>query len=223
MMISKPISLALMMISLVAPACSFTFSAVGKQNGVPSIVNAKNQRQQVTDLNMSSSSSSSMSDLPLGRRDIIKKAGSAFIFASVVSSSSPAQAKSKDKEPVALSTVRASFQAVRDELSVGYLELGELIAKEDYEAIMTFTQEYDLEFRKAKMGKARKFLTSKEDKERAVSLCNAVTFDLIGMNKGCRPGQRNMDQVRKYYGELKQDIETFLEMEKLVDESQYVA
>ena len=49
---------------------------------------------------------------------------------------------------------------------------------------MEFTKEYDLEFRKAKMVKTRKFLTSKEDKEKGVMLRNVVTFDLIGMNKG---------------------------------------
>ena len=88
---------------------------------------------------------------------------------------------------------------------------------------MEFTKEYDLEFRKAKMVKARKFLTSKEDKEKGVMLCNAVTFDLIGMNKGCRVGQRNMDQVRKYYDELKIDVQSFLDLEKSIDVSEYIS
>ena len=143
-----------------------------------------------------------------------------LIFSSVLSSSNTAQAK--DKEPVALSTVTAAFQAVRDELDVGIVELGVLVDKVDYEGIMEFTKYYDLEFRKAKMVKARRYLTSKEDKEKATSVCNAVTFDLIGMNKFSREGQRNIEQVQKYYGELKEDVLAFLEFEKKIDVTAYI-
>ncbi len=162
----------------------------------------------------------------LGRRDIIKKAGSILIFSQVLSSSNvqAAQAKDKDKEPISLSVVKDSFQAVRDELNSGGVpSLATLVENEDYEQIMEFTKGYDLEFRKAKMGKARKFLTSKEDKEKAVLLCNAVTFDLIGMNKGSRVGQRDIEQVKKYYTELIADIQAFLELEKNINESEYVS
>jgi hypothetical protein len=71
------------------------------------------------------------------------------------------------------------------------------------------------------MGKARKFITSKEDKEKAVLLCNAVTFDLIGMNKASRTGQQNIENVKKYYQEMKDDVNSFLEMEALIDYSVY--
>ena len=175
-------------------------------------------RQQMT-LSMSSSP---LSNNAFGRRDLIQLTGSIFTAASVLSFTEDAQAK--DKEPVALETVRESFQAVRDELNTGVAnELASLVDKEDYEQIMEFTKNYDLEFRKAKMGKARKFLTSKEDKEKGVLLCNAVTFDLIGMNKGSRPGQRNIEQVRKYYAELQADIQSFLDLEQNIDVTEYVS
>mmetsp|Transcript_14765 Transcript_14765/g.27783 ORF Transcript_14765/g.27783 Transcript_14765/m.27783 type:complete len:260 (-) Transcript_14765:376-1155(-) len=161
------------------------------------------------------------------RRSAFHKALSVMVSASSIGctallGSSPAHAK--DKTPVTKETVTASFQAVRDELegSDGGINMLEgLIANEDFAGLMEFTKGYDLEFRKAKMGKARKFLTSKEDKDRAVSLCNAVTFDLIGMNKGSREGQQNINQVKKYYEELKADISLFLELEKGIDYSMY--
>jgi hypothetical protein len=37
------------------------------------------------------------------------------------------------------------------------------------------------------------------------------------MSKGSRPGQRDMNEVRRYFGELKLDVATFLEMEKEID------
>ena len=133
-------------------------------------------------------------------------------------------AQAKDKEPVAIETVRESFQAVKYELNNGGIsDLAAIIEKEDYDEIMELTKNYDLEFRKAKMGKARKFLTSKEDKEKAVMLCNAVTFDLIGMNKGSRAGQRNIEQVKKYYGELKVDVQSFLDLEQNIDVTAYIS
>ena len=222
MMLFKSITLPLMLISFVVPTHSFCINKVSKENGILPMVNS-GYRREAMDLNMSSpssSSSSSISSSPLGRRDIIKKAGSMLIFSSVLSSSNTAQAK--DKEPVALSTVTAAFQAVRDELDVGIVELGVLVDKVDYEGIMEFTKYYDLEFRKAKMVKARRYLTSKEDKEKATSVCNAVTFDLIGMNKFSREGQRNIEQVQKYYGELKEDVLAFLEFEKKIDVTAYI-
>ena len=182
------------------------------------ISHTKNGVVYSTQMSLSSSDSSSSS---LGRRNLLKKGGSLFILSQVLTAGNAVQAK--ETEPIALSTVRDSFQAVRDELnSGGVASLVTLIENEDYEKIMDFTKEYDLEFRKAKMGKARKFLTSKDDKEKAVALCNAVTFDLIGMNKASRVGQRDIERVKKYYGELKADIETFLELEKNIDESEYV-
>jgi hypothetical protein len=132
----------------------------------------------------------------------------------------PLPVSAKEIVPVTREMVAASFQAVRDELEApngGIKSLEDLVAKEDFAGLMDFTKGYDLEFRKAKMGKARKFITSKEGKDRAVLLCNAVTFDLIGMNKGSREGQKDIQQVKKYFEELKKDIASFLELEKGIE------
>jgi len=160
----------------------------------------------------------------ISRRNAMKNIFNSLLVTScsVVGGASPAFAKDKAKETITKEAIAKSFQDVRDELeNGGIVELGEKIEKEDFDGIMEFTKEYDLEFRKAKMGKARKFITSKEDKEKAVLLCNAVTFDLIGMNKGSRPGQQNIENVKKYYQEMKEDINSFLEMENLIDYSAY--
>ena len=86
---------------------------------------------------------------------------------------------------------------------------------------MDFIKTYDLEFRKAKMVKARKFITSKEDKDKGLFFSNSVTFDLIGMNKNSRPGQQDIMGVKKYFEELKADIQSFLDLEKGIDLSVY--
>jgi hypothetical protein len=169
-----------------------------------------------TQLNMSIDSEA------VSRRQMMRKGVSILAFTSATTlMSSPAEAKKKEQEPVTREGVAASFQAVKDEFAIGRATLQELVEKEDFEGIMEFTKTYDLEFRKAKMGKARKFFTSKEAKDRAVLVCNAVTFDLIGMNKGSRPGQQDIDQVKKYFSELQADVDVFLEMEKSIDFAEY--
>ena len=179
----------------------------------------KNNSYTHTKLSMSSDV-----EQPSTRRQVMKQTVSLLAFTSATTlMSSPAEAK-KDKEPVTREGITAAFQAVRDGLESpngGVKQLQALVEKEDFAGIMEFTQNYDLEFRKAKMGKARKFMTSKEEKDRAVLVCNAVTFDLIGMNKGSRPGQQDINQVKKYFSELETDINTFLEMEKGIDFSVY--
>jgi hypothetical protein len=41
------------------------------------------------------------------------------------------------------------------------------------------------------------------------------------MNKGSRVGQQDINQVKKYYEELKADVYSFLELEKGIDYSLY--
>lgn len=170
-------------------------------------------------------SSVSLHSVPkdISRRILIKNSlCSVILSVPIVGNISSAEAKDKVKEPITKESIAKSFQDVRYELEFGgVVKLGELVKMADYAGIMEFTKEYDLDFRKAKMGKARKFLTTKEDKEKAVLLCNAVTFDLIGMNKSSRPGQENLGNVIKFYQELKDDIQSFLDMEKLIDYESY--
>lgn len=81
---------------------------------------------------------------------------------------------------------------------------------------MQYTKESDAYFRKAKLGKARKLLTDGSLKGDAILMSNAVTFDLIGINRASRPGQENRDEQMKYLEELRKDIERFLELESTI-------
>lgn len=94
--------------------------------------------------------------------------------------------------------------------------MSNLIDGGSFEEILQYTKESDAYFRKAKMGRARKLLTDKDLKGDAVSMSNAVTFDLIGINRSSRPGKENREEQLKYLGELKMDIERFLELEKTI-------
>eukprot|EP00554_Chaetoceros_debilis_P007467 CAMPEP_0194076786 /NCGR_PEP_ID=MMETSP0149-20130528/3536_1 /TAXON_ID=122233 /ORGANISM="Chaetoceros debilis, Strain MM31A-1" /LENGTH=215 /DNA_ID=CAMNT_0038757643 /DNA_START=535 /DNA_END=1182 /DNA_ORIENTATION=+ len=177
-----------------------------------------NRERYTTELLMSS-------DGTLSRKNFFEKTLSLSFFSAAASfeGSSPAHAKSKG-EPVTKDSIKAAFQAVRDQLESpdgGVNRLRAMIEKEDFEEIMEFTKYYDLEFRKAKIVKARRLLTSKEVKERGLYLSNSVTFDLIGMNKGARPGQYDIEMVKKYFKELETDVANFLLLEDTIDFSVY--
>ena len=90
------------------------------------------------------------------------------------------------------------------------------IDAQDYEGLMDFTKTYDLELRKARMGKAKKLLQSKETKEKGTEYANAVTFDLIGINRNSRKGQENQEGANKYLQELRDDVQNFLSLESSI-------
>ena len=92
--------------------------------------------------------------------------------------------------------------------------MSRLIDSGSYEEVMQYTKESDAYFRKAKLGRARKMLT--DDKLRggeSIYLSNAVTFDLIGINRASRPGREDKGEQLRYLDELRKDIEKFLELE----------
>ena len=159
-------------------------------------------------------------DRNMNRRSAIMKTWTigATTCLPLFSNSLPAYAK-KEKEPITAETVASAFGAVRYELESpegGVATLTALVEAEDYTAVMDFTKDYDLEFRKAKMGRARKLLTDASLKDDAVLKCNAVTFDLIGINRNSRKGQENREEALKYVVELKNDIAKFLDLEKTI-------
>lgn len=83
---------------------------------------------------------------------------------------------------------------------------------------MQYTKESDAYFRKAKLGKARKLLTDEKLRSTdSLYLSNAVTFDLIGINRASRPGKQNKDEQLRYLTELKDDIEKFLKLEDTIE------
>eukprot|EP00957_Ditylum_brightwellii_P125582 9572408-Ditylum_brightwellii.AAC.1 len=66
------------------------------------------------------------------------------------------------------------------------------------------------------MGRARKLLTDKALKDEAVLMCNAVTFDLIGINRASRSGQEDSEVAMKYLVEMRADLKKFLELESTI-------
>ena len=90
------------------------------------------------------------------------------------------------------------------------------IDAQDWPGLMEFTKTYDQELRKLKMGKAKKLLQSKELKEKATEYANAVTFDLIGINRNSRQGQESVEGANKYLQELRVDVATFLSLETTI-------
>ena len=131
----------------------------------------------------------------------------------------PAYAK-EPPPPITKEVVTEAFDAIRYELTNPSGVVGKLTSLindgNSYEEIMQYTKESDAYFRKAKIGKARKLLTDKEIKSNSIQLSNAVTFDLIGINRASRPGQEDKEVQLKYLDDLKKDIEQFLELEKTI-------
>jgi hypothetical protein len=156
------------------------------------------------------------------RRNFLQQASSlAFGVVVVGSSSSPAAAASD--EIVVLPTqesVTQTFAPIKFELSDptkgGVALMQERIDANDFVGLLEITREYDLEFRKLRMGRAKKMLQSKELKQKGTEYCNAVTFDLIGMNRNSRPGQENVEGANKYLQELREDVAKFLELESTI-------
>ena len=147
---------------------------------------------------------------------IATTASTALAVATMVS---PLRAFAKETPPVVITkqSVKDAFDAIRYELQSpdGVVStLSKLINSGSYEEVMQYTKESDAYFRKAKLGKARKLLT--DDKLRggdSIAMSNAVTFDLIGINRASRPGKENKVEQMKYLDELRNDIEKFLELE----------
>lgn len=132
--------------------------------------------------------------------------------------SSPAFAK-EEAVPVTRELVKTTFDQIRYEISdpkggVAYMQ--QKIDEQDFEGLIEFTRGYDLEMRKLRMGKAKKLLQTKELKEKGTEYANAVTFDLIGMNRNSRKGQENVEGLNKYLQELRDDAAKFLELEKTI-------
>jgi hypothetical protein len=132
--------------------------------------------------------------------------------------------------PPTAAEIQQALQTIRDELTSpdGIPYIQKLIETEDYKTLMAFTPQYDLGMRKLKMGKAAKVMGSiyateaeKEQKKAFATTCtlakNAVTFDLIGINRATRPGQQDKEKALKYLQELKDDMQKFLDLENTLD------
>jgi len=132
----------------------------------------------------------------------------------VVAFLAPRPAHAKQEEAFDAAAAQQAFDAVRQQVSPGggvaYLQ--EHVDAADFPALLEFTKTYDQVLRKGAMGRAKKFILP-ENKEKATALANAVTFDLIGMNRSARPGQESAAKAAQYLQELKDDVQAFLELE----------
>lgn len=171
-----------------------------------------------------SSTSTTISLNAMSRRNFMEQlplVPTSIIAIAAASSTTPLIANAKEEPaPITQQTVTEAFDAIRYELSnpSGVVtKLTKLINDgNSFEEVMQFTKESDAYFRRAKVGKARKLLTDKELKSSSIQLSNAITFDLIGINRASRPGQQSKEEQLKYLDELKKDIESVLELEKTI-------
>jgi len=107
------------------------------------------------------------------------------------------------------------FELENPEGGVAYMQ--ERIDREDLVGLLEFSRSYDLEFRKRRFGNAKKLMQDKEIKSKATAYANAVTFDLIGINRSCRKGQESVESANKYLQELRDDVSKFLTLEKTIE------
>ncbi|VEU33627.1 unnamed protein product [Pseudo-nitzschia multistriata] len=131
----------------------------------------------------------------------------------------PAMASDDAIELPTKEAVTECFDFIRYELNdpkggVGFMQ--GRIDDGDFAGLLDFSKSYDLEFRKRRFGNAKKLLQDKEAKSKATEYANAVTFDLIGINRSCRSGQENSDSANKYLQELRDDVNKFLALETTI-------
>lgn len=120
----------------------------------------------------------------------------------------------KEKIEITKESIATYFGEVRFELenpAGGVAHIGDALDANNWEEVKDFTRDYDLELRKKKMGFARKCMTDAKMKDDALALRNAVTFDLIAINKAARV--EDMDSARKALQLVKNDVSEFLKFE----------
>ncbi|KAG5182120.1 hypothetical protein JKP88DRAFT_349024 [Tribonema minus] len=107
----------------------------------------------------------------------------------------------------------AEFSAVKDAYAAAKEGLEARVAAGDWQGVMTQAQGLDQSFRKRLMGGLRKRFPkeSKALKEEALLLCNAVTFDLIAINKAGR--SKDEPAAREALAVLDADVGKFLALE----------
>jgi hypothetical protein len=153
------------------------------------------------------------------RRDFIQStAAAAAAFGTAFFTPSASLAKDEYVIPTR-ATVTETFGAIKYEVldpNGGVAIIQKRIDEQDWAGVMEYTQNYDLEMRKIRMGRAKKLMATKEVKEKATSYANAVTFDLIGINRNSRSGQENVEGANKYLQELRDDAAKFLELESTI-------
>lgn len=153
------------------------------------------------------------------RRNVLMQSG--FVSLSfLLSSPLPAHAKkTKEMEPITKENVQAAFDALRYELDDpkgGVAVMQTFIDNQDFTGLLDFTKTYDQVLRKQKWARCKSMLTNNAEKEVATLQGNAVTFDLIGMNRSSRAGQENVESATKYLNELRTDLQKMIDMQSKI-------
>jgi hypothetical protein len=120
--------------------------------------------------------------------------------------SASAHAKPPPLDPT---TARTRLEYELHDPNGGIATLQHAIDQGDFARLLEFTKTYDQVLRKQYMGALKKVVVNGTQ---ATSLSNAVTFDLIGINRSSRPGQTSVEQAQKYLNELKVDVQAFLDL-----------
>jgi len=142
------------------------------------------------------------------RQQVIKQVAQGALGA-VIFSSSPLTAVAKEKEALTPEEAKERFTAVQsafdDEV---YPALSKAIEASDWAEIKEITKGMDQSFRKGRMGPAKKALPTSEDKSQAQLLMNAITFDLIGINKAAR--KEDKQEALETLSVMKDEVRQFL-------------
>lgn len=104
------------------------------------------------------------------------------------------------------------FDIIRNELkeAKSLNRLKEDIDNSKWDDILSFTKEYDAEFRGFILKSAWKQMDEKKDK--GIEISNSLTYDLIALNKAAR--KKDSADARIRLDQVKQDIVDFLTLEK---------
>lgn len=151
------------------------------------------------------------------RRKVLQQSAAGMLLglSSLVSSPTPAHAKKKEMEAKTPENVQAAFDALDFELNNqkgGIRTMQDYIDKEDFTGLLEFTKTYDQVLRKGKWARCKAFMNNAEQ-EVATLQGNAVTFDLIGINRSSRSGQESVEKANKYLQELRVDLQGMMDMQ----------
>jgi hypothetical protein len=109
---------------------------------------------------------------------------------------------------------RVQFELQEDKQDGSVALLQAALTAQDFAQLLTLSRDMDQSLRKKVLNSAKSFIV-KEQAEAATLICNAVTFDLIGINRNSRPGQENALAVQKYIDELRDDMSRMLTLKRL--------
>lgn len=165
---------------------------------------------------LSTSTAATQLHMTMSRRDWFKASACFGIAAGAFAQ--PSNAK-MPTEPLTEENKNAAWDDLKFELidpKGGVSIMQSLINDKDFVGLLEFTKSYDLNVRKLKVGRCKAYLSSIE-KAIATMTANAITFDLIGINRSARAGQENQSECNRYLNELRTDLQLVIDQKATVD------